>query len=313
MLYTIKSFWVAIIHLLKKLKRLAVFFDNKAARIGNEDRTDWLRVLPFVLLHLGCFAVIWVGFSTAALTIAIVLYCLRIFAIGACYHRLLAHHTYKTHRWFQFLLAFIANTSAQRGPIWWAAHHRHHHQTSDQPDDPHSAKQHGFWYSHVGWFMSEKYFHYRDSLVKDLLKLPELRFLDRFDAFAPLVLAIALYACGQYLAQHYPHLETNGLQLLVWGFFISNMVVLHATLAINSVSHCVGIRRFETKDHSRNNWLLALVTFGEGWHNNHHHNPRSTRQGSVWWEFDLTYVLLKLLSKFRIVSDLTPFHAKQKH
>ena len=133
----------------------------------------------------------------------------------------------------------------------------------------------------------------------------------RFDAFAPLMLSIVLYAGGQFLAQHYPHLGTNGLHLLVWGFFISNVVVLHTTLAINSVSHCIVTHRFETKDQGRNNWLLALVTFGEGWHNNHHLNPRSTRQGSVWWEFDLTYVLLTLLSKFRVVSELIPFHSNK--
>jgi stearoyl-CoA desaturase (delta-9 desaturase) len=192
----------------------------------------------------------------------------------------------------------------QRGPIWWAAHHRHHHVHSDKPEDIHSPVQHGFLWSHMGWFMSSKYFVADLSRVKDLLKYPELRFLDRFDIAVPTLLGVGVFLVGVLLKHVAPELGTNGWQMLVWGFFISTVAVYHGTYTINSLSHVFGRQRYRTGDASRNNLWLALITLGEGWHNNHHHYPGSARQGFYWWEFDVTFYMLKLMAFLGLIWDL---------
>jgi stearoyl-CoA desaturase (delta-9 desaturase) len=196
--------------------------------------------------------------------------------------------------------------AAQRGPLWWAAHHRHHHRVSDGPDDQHSPSRSGFWWSHAGWFLSKGHFRTRLELVRDWAKLPEMRFLDRFDLLVPLALAAALYGLGAALEHWAPGLGTNGLQMVVWGFVVSTIVLYHATFTINSLAHTWGSRRFETRDTSRNNFFLALLTLGEGWHNNHHHYPRSASQGFYWWEIDISYMVLRALSFVGLVHDLQP-------
>lgn len=271
---------------------------------------DLIRMAPFALLHLGCLGVIWVGFSwTAALT-ALGLYLVRMFAITGFYHRFFSHRTFKTNRFFQFIFAVLGNASVQRGPLWWAAHHRHHHQFSDKPEDAHSPVRHGFWHSHMGWFATLKNFPTKKQLVGDWARYPELRFLDRHSLIVPLLLLVSLFAIGELLAAHAPGLETNGLQLVVWGFFISTVVLFHATATINSLDHMIGSRRYSTPDESRNNWFLALITLGEGWHNNHHHYSVSARQGFFWWELDLTYMGLVVLSWLGIIRDLRPVPAE---
>jgi stearoyl-CoA desaturase (Delta-9 desaturase) len=267
---------------------------------------DWLRVLPFIGLHLACLGVIWVGFSWFALLVAILLYVVRMFAITGFYHRYFSHKAFKTSRVVQFLFGVVGAASVQRGPLWWAAHHRHHHRHSDQPEDKHSPLQHGFWWAHMGWFLTKSGFRTDWAAIKDLVKFPELKFLDRFDIFVPVALAVALFGLGSALEHWAPALQTSGPQLLIWGFFVSTVVLFHATVTINSLSHVFGKRRFETRDTSRNNWLLALLTFGEGWHNNHHHYPGSARQGFRWWEVDFTYYTLKVMSWFGLVWDLKP-------
>jgi stearoyl-CoA desaturase (delta-9 desaturase) len=187
--------------------------------------------------------------------------------------------------------------------LWWAAHHRHHHRHADTEHDIHSPR-HGFWRSHMGWFLTPRSFATNHDAIKDLIRFPELRLLDRFDILVPILLAVLLFLGGGWLQQHAPGLGTNGPQLLVWGFFISTVVLFHITVTINSLAHRWGSRRFPTRDDSRNNWLLALLTFGEGWHNNHHHFPGSARQGFVWWEIDFTYYALRTLSVFGLVWDL---------
>jgi stearoyl-CoA desaturase (delta-9 desaturase) len=269
-------------------------------------RTDWFRVLPFILLHLGCLGVIWVGWSPFALAVAVGLYALRMFAITAFYHRYFSHRSYRTSRVFQFLFALLGASAAQRGPLWWAAHHRLHHSRSDEPEDVHSPKQHGFLWSHVGWLTSRENFATRKEVISDLTPYPELDFLDRFDTLVPVSLAAGLLGLGAWLGGVAPELGTSGPQLLVWGFFISTTVLLHATLSVNSLAHVFGRRVHETRDDSRNSLLLALVTFGEGWHNNHHHYPGSARQGFRWWEVDLTWYGLLALSWIGVVSDLKP-------
>ena len=291
------------------MKSIRQWFDNgeasfSAAHAANADNgIDWLRVIPFIVMHLACLAVIFVGISTVAVVTAISLYLIRMFAITAFYHRYFSHKSFKTSRSIQFLFAVIGATATQRGPLWWAAHHRQHHRHADQAADPHSPKQ-GFLWSHMGWFLSGKHYQADYSLVPDWKKFAELRWLDRFDLIAPVLLAVVLFVSGVLLEKFAPGLGTNGWQMLVWGYFISTVVLLHATLLINSMAHRVGKKRYQTGDESRNNLLLALITLGEGWHNNHHHYPVSVRQGFYWWEIDISYYILKAMQKFGLIWDL---------
>ncbi len=289
-----------------RFKTIVAWFDSNAniAVDNNPEKIEFFRILPFILLHLACFTVFFVGFSATALIIAVMLYALRMFAITGFYHRYFAHKAFKTSRPVQFIFAFLAASSAQRGPLWWASHHRHHHANSDKPDDSHSPVQRGFFWSHVSWFLTNKNFTPKNERVKDLLVYPELKFLDRFDVIAPLFLATSLYLLGVVLENYAPHLHTSGLQLLVWGFVISTIVLYHMTFTVNSLAHVWGKRRFNTSDQSRNNSLIALLTLGEGWHNNHHHFPSAARQGFYWWEIDLTYYGLKILSALGLIWDL---------
>jgi len=282
------------------------WFDTSLATKPDDsklDRIDWLRVVPFIGLHLACLGVIWVGFSWFALGMAIALYALRMFAITGFYHRYFSHKAFRTSRPVQFFFAALGAASVQRGPLWWAAHHRHHHRHADTEHDIHSPR-HGFWRSHMGWFMTPRSFATDHDAVKDLSRFPELRMLDRYDILVPVLLAVFLFVFGGWLQSSMPELGTSGPQLLVWGFFVSTVVLFHVTVTINSLAHRWGSRRFATRDDSRNNWLLALLTFGEGWHNNHHHFPGSARQGFTWWEYDLTYYTLRVMSWFGLVWDL---------
>lgn len=274
-----------------------------------DDRIDWLRVLPFVGLHLACLGVIWVGISTTAVVVAIALYALRMFAITAFYHRYFSHRTFTASRAMQFVFALLGASAVQRGPLWWASQHRHHHVHADDEQDAHSPKRHGFLKAHLGWFLTRAHFRTRTELVADWMRYPELRFLDRFDVLVPLLLAVSLFGLGEALAAFAPELGTNGPQLLVWGFAISTVVLYHATFTVNSLAHTVGTRRYATRDDSRNNGWLALLTLGEGWHNNHHHYPGSARQGFYWWEIDLTYYALRAMAALGLVSNLKPVPA----
>jgi stearoyl-CoA desaturase (delta-9 desaturase) len=291
-------------------RQLAAWFDNAAAVAeGEPERIDWLRVVPFIGLHVACVAVLWVGASTVAVGVAVALYAVRMFAVTAFYHRYFAHRAFKTSRALQLVFALLGASAVQRGPLWWAAHHRHHHAHSDRPDDAHSPRQHGFLWSHMGWFLARASFRTRLELIRDFAAYPELRWLDRFDAVVPALLAAGLFAAGALLERAAPQLGTNGWQLLVWGFAVSTVAVWHATFAVNSLAHTVGSRRFATRDDSRNNLALALLTFGEGWHNNHHRYPAGARQGFRWWELDLTYYLLRALAALGLVWELRPVPA----
>lgn len=267
-------------------------------------RIDWVRVVPFVLLHVGCFGVVWVGASPFAVGVAVALFAVRMFAVTAFYHRYFSHRAFRASRGAQFAFAVLGAAAVQRGPLWWASHHRHHHVHSDGATDAHSARQHGFWWSHLGWFLARDSFATRLELVPDLARFPELRWLDRFDVAVPAALAIALLGTGFALEYAAPTLATSGAQLFVWGFCISTVAVSHATFTINSLAHRFGQRRYATRDESRNSLWLALLTFGEGWHNNHHHYPGAARQGFYWWEVDLTYYGLRVLSALGLIHDL---------
>ena len=289
------------------------WFDTSAGyrdQMIDQHNIEWLRILPFALVHLICLGVFWVGWSPVAVWVAAAGYAVRMFAITGFYHRYFSHRTFRTSRAAQFLFALLGNASLQRGPLWWAAHHRHHHRHADDEQDPHSPGQHGFLWSHMLWITSRENFATRMELVRDLAQFPELRFLNRFDILVPTAFAAFLYALGILLERYVPSLATSGPQLLVWGFFVSTIVLFHATCTINSLAHQFGGRRYSTKDESRNNWLLALLTFGEGWHNNHHYCPGAVRQGFYWWEIDLTYYGLKLLAYLGVIWDLHPVPAR---
>jgi stearoyl-CoA desaturase (delta-9 desaturase) len=288
-------------------RQLLAWFDNSAGVAGDDPRRiDWLRVVPFVGLHAAILAVPWVGTSAVAVAVAIALYIVRMFAVTAFYHRYFSHRSFKTSRLTQLLFALLGASAVQRGPLWWAAHHRHHHAHADRPGDAHSPRQHGFLWSHMGWFLARANFPTKLELVPDLARYRELALLDRFDAAVPALLAAALYTGGAALERFAPSLGTNGLQLLVWGFAVSTVAVWHATFAINSLAHTLGTRRFGTRDSSRNNFALALLTFGEGWHNNHHRFPAAARQGFRWWEIDLTYYALRALALTGLIWELRP-------
>ena len=280
-------------------KQLLAWFDNEAVPASQqfERRIEWLRTLPFIGMHLMCFGVIWVGVSSTALLVAAALYFARLLAITGFYHRYFSHRTFRTSRVLQFLFAVLGTMAVQRGPLWWAAHHRHHHAHADEEHDSHSPVQHGFWWSHMGWFMNRSNFRTRSELIQDLVRYPELRLLDRFDIVPPVALAVVLYVAG-------------GAQLLIWGFFISTVLLHHVTFTVNSLAHKFGRRRYATSDGSRNNWLIALLTFGEGWHNNHHHFPGSVRQGFYWWEVDLTYYVLRAMAACGLIWELKSVPAR---
>ncbi|MBI5367384.1 MAG: fatty acid desaturase [Planctomycetes bacterium] len=287
---------------------MTAWFDSAAAAealAAPEDQSlDWVRSLPFLLMHLACGAVYWVGWSWVAVGTALALYVVRMFAVTGFLHRYFSHRSFRTSRAFQLVMGIWSGTTVQRGPMWWAAHHRLHHVRSDQPPDVHSPVQHGFWWSHMGWIMAKANFPTHVKMVADLQRFPELRFLDRYDTLVPALYALAMLGFGALLGTVAPQLGTNGWQMLVWGFVISTILLFHGTGTINSLAHQLGSKRFQTTDESRNNLFLALITLGEGWHNNHHHYPHAAKMGFYWWEIDLTYYGLKALALCGLVWDL---------
>ncbi len=299
-------------NLLKDMLRWIDAGATPAPRGADAEKFNWFRCLPFIGLHLACLAVFWVGWSWFAVAVCLAFYAIRMFAITAFYHRYFSHKSFKTSRPMQFVFALMGCAAVQRGPLWWAGHHRVHHQHSDSEKDVHSPKMRGFWWSHVGWFTCDANFAARHERVRDLCKFPELRFLDRYDILAPVLSAVTLFFGGGMLARWAPELNTNGPQLLVWGFFISTVLLFHATASINSLAHKYGRRRFAVNDESRNNFWLALITLGEGWHNNHHRWPASARQGFMWWEVDLTYYTLRVMKLLGLIWDLKPVPARVK-
>jgi stearoyl-CoA desaturase (delta-9 desaturase) len=269
----------------------------------NLDRTDWVTSLPFFAAHAVAIATPFlVPFTWRWGLLAAALYLVRMFAITAGYHRYFSHRTYRTSRAFQLVLAVVGGTAAQKGALWWAAHHRDHHRHSDTPEDIHSPLRRGFWWSHVGWILSRRHHQTKLDRVKDLARYPELRFLDRHHYLPPTALAVVIFLAG-------------GWPALLWGFFVSTVVLWHGTFAINSVAHVLGRARYATGEGSRNSFLLALVTLGEGWHNNHHFYPASTSQGFFWWELDVSFLVLRGLAALRLVSGLrtAPDRVRRAH
>ncbi len=254
-------------------------------------KSHGLASIPFWAVHAACGLVFFVDFSWGAVALCFALFFARMFGITAGYHRYFSHRSFKTGRGFQFFLALLGTMSVQKGVLWWASNHRVHHKYSDLEGDLHSPSRDGFWHSHVGWILSPDHEETHYDRIPDLAKYPELRWLNEHFLVPPVALAVALFAIG-------------GASWLVWGFFVSTTLLWHATFTINSLSHVYGSRRYDTTDTSRNNVWLALLTMGEGWHNNHHHYMNSVRQGFFWWEVDMTFYILTALSWVGVTWDL---------
>jgi stearoyl-CoA desaturase (delta-9 desaturase) len=256
-----------------------------------DERLNWVTSIPFFLVHLVCLAAVFTGVPLRALVLCGVLYFVRMFFITAGYHRYFAHRSYRMGRPMQFLMALGGTTAAQKGPLWWAGNHRDHHRFADTDKDTHSPLK-GFWWSHVGWILCDKYgeLDYEEKIA-DFVKYPELRVVDKYNIVAPFALAIGCYLFAGWAG-------------LIVGFFWSTVLLWHATFTVNSLAHVVGWRRYATADTSRNSLLIALYTGGEGWHNNHHYRPSSARQGFYWWEIDTSYYALRALNFVGLVHDL---------
>jgi stearoyl-CoA desaturase (delta-9 desaturase) len=258
---------------------------------GEHDDIMYPSAIPFVLVHLGCFAAIWTGVTWSAIALCAALYVVRMFGVVAGYHRYFSHRAFATSRVFQFVLAILAQSSAQKSVLWWAAKHRHHHVHSDTEEDVHSPRRKGFLYSHVGWIFDRKHDQADLTKVADLTRWPELMWLKKFELLPVVVLAALCFLVA-------------GWSGLVVGFLWSTVLVYHATFSINSLAHVRGSKRYVTGDDSRNNWLLAILTLGEGWHNNHHAFQSSVRQGFRWWETDAAYYALKGMSWLGLIWDM---------
>ncbi|RAI45315.1 acyl-CoA desaturase [Rhodoplanes roseus] len=267
--------------------------DERRAAPPPDDHDDivYPSAIPFVLVHVACLGAIWTGVTTSAVALCIGLYWLRMFAVGAGYHRYFSHRAYSTSRAFQFVLAVLAQSTAQKSVLWWAAKHRHHHLHSDTVEDVHSPRQSGFFYSHLGWIFARRHDDTDLGKVADLARYPEIAWLHRHELVPAIVLAVLCFLVAGWAG-------------LVVGFFWSTVLLYHGTFCINSLAHVHGRQRYVTGDDSRNNWALALFTMGEGWHNNHHAYQSSARQGFRWWEIDATYYVLRLLSVVGVVWDL---------
>lgn len=276
------------------------------ANVNATERRELSYVVcgQFLFMHLACLLAFWTGVSATAVFVCFALYVVRMFAITAGFHRLFSHRSYRAGRLFQFAMAFAGTASYQKGPLWWSAHHRRHHRHVETEADLHSPIARTVWQSHVGWFLNHDSQATDARLIPDLLKYPELRWLDKYYQLPPLMLAAATFLLGLVLGRYFPGLGTSGWQMLVWGFFISTVLLYHGTFTVNSAAHLFGSRRFETGDNSRNNFLVALITLGEGWHNNHHRYPASERQGFYWWEIDVSHYTLRALAWAGVVRDL---------
>jgi stearoyl-CoA desaturase (delta-9 desaturase) len=257
-----------------------------------DDQVNLVTSTAFFVVHLLPLLAFFTGVTATAVALFFVTFFGRMWAVTAGYHRYFSHRSFRMNRFWGAALAFAGTTAAQKGPLWWAAHHRNHHRYSDQEQDIHSPKK-GFWWSHVVWILCDKYNKSDQNLIRDFSKYPEMRFIDKHDWIGPWALAVTCFLIG-------------GWSGLVVGFFLSTVVLWHTTFTINSLAHVWGKRVYETDDTSRNNGFLALLTGGEGWHNNHHRYPFSARQGFRWWQIDTTYYGLKLLSWVGIVKDIRP-------
>lgn len=256
----------------------------RAARNG-------LSLSPLILVHLALVAVLFVPVTVVGLVVLVIATRVTALGITVGFHRYLSHHAFKTSRWFQFVLAAAGCTALQKGPLWWVVHHRQHHTHSDTEGDVHSPVVHGFWYGHCGWLFASDLLRRDHTTVRDLSRYPELVWLDRLWMLPGLLLAAACYLAG-------------GWSAVVWGYCLSTVLIFQITFAVNSVGHRWGRQRFDTGEGSRNNWALGILAMGDGWHNNHHRAPTSARHGMAWYEFDMSYQVIRLLRRVGLVWDV---------
>jgi stearoyl-CoA desaturase (Delta-9 desaturase) len=273
-----------------------ILLDPPSPRSREAERVNWVTSIPFFVVHLLPLFVFVTGVTETALVLFVVTYFGRMFFITGGYHRYFAHRSYRLNRITQFVFAFGGLTAAQKGPLWWAGHHRNHHKFSDTTRDVHSPRD-GFWWSHVGWILCDKYGATPVGDIKDFARYPELRFLNKHNWIGPWSLGVACWLIG-------------GWSGLIVGFFASTVLLWHSTFLVNSLAHVMGRRPYDTDDTSRNSTLIAVATWGEGWHNNHHRYQSAARQGFRWWQLDVTYYVLWLLARVGVVHDLRPVPAR---
>ncbi|HEV3040300.1 MAG TPA: fatty acid desaturase [Candidatus Angelobacter sp.] len=267
--------------------------------LSQHDRTftqpiTWITAFFLIIFHIGAVAALFL-FTWQALALAVLLWWASVsLGIGIGYHRLLTHRGYKTSKWMEYALVICATLALEGGPIFWVAIHRVHHQNTDKEGDPHSPRDGGFW-SHMGWIITGKAL--QNNAPELLPYVPDLR-KDKFHVWIsqwhwiPItVLGIVLFAVG-------------GFPYLTWGIFLRTVVGLHGTWLVNSATHMWGSRRFQTRDSSRNSFWVALLSFGEGWHNNHHAHPQSARHGLAWYEFDPNWYGIYLLRVLGLAWDV---------
>ncbi len=289
---------------------------NQTTSLTPEKRSKPIlkQEIAFALIHLAPLGALYTGATTFDWILCGVLYVIRMFWVTGGYHRYFSHRSYSTSRWFQFVIAFMSQTSAQKGALWWAAHHRHHHRHSDTPADPHSMKIYGFWYSHIGWIVGPDFKKTDYKTIGDYAKYPELVWLNKYHMVPALVLALVCMALGGWVngGSVTAMFTTAGFSTLFIGFFLSTVILYHGTFSINSIMHKFGRQRYETGEESKNSPWLALITLGEGWHNNHHYYETASRQGFFWWEFDFTWYILKAMSAVGLIWDMkgVPDHIK---
>lgn len=255
-----------------------------------KEKLNYATSIPFFLIHLMPLGMIWFPPSATELAVCGALYVIRMFFITGCYHRYFAHRGYKLPRFMQFLVALGGGTSAQKGALWWASHHRWHHRFSDTNRDPHNSNR-GFWWSHVGWILCEKYNETHYETIKDFAKYPELVWLNKHHLVPPVMLGVGVWLWGSWSA-------------LFCSFFLSTVLLYHGTFSINSLTHKWGKPRYKTGETSKNSLILAFVTLGEGWHNNHHYYASTANQGFFWWEIDISYYVIRVLSFLGLASDI---------
>jgi stearoyl-CoA desaturase (delta-9 desaturase) len=273
-------------------------FLGKSPVYWNGLATIWV----VAVMHVACLATLWVGVSWVALLVCLLSYQIRGFGITGAYHRYFSHRSYKTSRWFQFVLALLGTSALQGTPIEWSKNHRHHHNHSDKDRDIHSPARDGFWWSHMGWMLTTKG-HPVSQRCRDLEKFPELRATSWIQIFTIGGVMLGMYLLGEALG---PAWGTSGMQMFVWGFVVATVILWHVTYCINSLCHIWGKARYDAHDDSKNSFLLAMLALGEGWHNNHHKYPSAARNGFFWWEVDLTYYILKVLNALGLIWDLIP-------
>ncbi len=263
-------------------------------RAAQGGKTSWITAVFMVAFHIGAIAALFF-FSWGAFLTAVVLYIFAInMGIGMGYHRLLTHRGYKTPKWIEYFLAVCGTLSLEGGPIFWVATHRVHHQLSDKTGDPHTPTE-GGWWAHLGWILSGESLHAQTVMLgryaPDLTK-------DRFHVWLSKYHWVPLTLVGLGL------LAIGGWKWVLWGIFLRVTLGLHSTWLVNSATHMWGSRRFPTRDESRNNWWVALLTGGEGWHNNHHAHPVSARHGLKWYEFDPNYYGIWVLKQLGLARDI---------